>query len=167
MDTIVTDAMLASSMTDAEANFEFSLIHDPDFTSTVLSSQLDSSNVLVVTLAKKIPPSSFRPVCVPPKDYINKMVKSKSCKEGREQKITQVMFFIALCSLFDLMVFSRSLLWEAHSRRLSTASLTNTAAVFLFSIQETAQKASLSYIPPTTACEGIQNTSKGNTTRSV
>ena len=93
-DTIVTDASLAPSMTDAEAEFEFSLFHDPDFISPLLSSRLDSSNVLVATLAKKIPPSSFRPVCVPPKDYINKMVKSKSCKESREQKITQVLFFI-------------------------------------------------------------------------
>ena len=55
-DTIVTDATLASSMTNTEANFEFSLVHDPDFTSPLLSSRLDSSNVLVVTLAEKIPP---------------------------------------------------------------------------------------------------------------
>ena len=93
-DTIVTDASLAPSMTDAEAQFEFSLFHDTDFVSPLLSSRLDSSNVLVVTLAEKIPPSSFRPVCVPPRNYINKMVKSKSCKERREQKITQVRFFL-------------------------------------------------------------------------
>ena len=94
-DTIVTDASVAPSMTDAEAEFEFSLgFHDPEFISPLLSSRLDSSNVLVVTLAEKIPPSIFRPVCVPPKNYINKMVKSKSCKERREQKITQVLVSI-------------------------------------------------------------------------
>ena len=48
-DTIVTDASLDPSMTDAEAEFEFSLgFHDPEFISPLLSSRLDSSNVLVV-----------------------------------------------------------------------------------------------------------------------
>ena len=88
-DTIVTDASFASSMRDAEAEFTFSL-HHADFSSTLKSSQLDSSNILVATLSKKIPSSSFRPVCVPPQNYVNKMVKSQSCKKTREQKITEV-----------------------------------------------------------------------------
>ena len=92
--TVVTDASLHESMRDAEANFVFSLLHDPDFISPLLTSRLDSSNVLVVTLAQRIPASSFRPVCVPPNNYINKMVKSKSCKDRREQMITQVMFIL-------------------------------------------------------------------------
>ena len=90
-DTIVIDASMAASISDSEEHFEFSLFHDPAFRSPILSSHLDSSKVLVATLAKKIPPSSFRPVCVPPKDYVNKMVRSKSCKERQEQMITQVM----------------------------------------------------------------------------
>ena len=89
-DTIVTDASFASSMRDAEAEFTFSLHHADDFNSPLKSSQLDSSNILVATLSKKIPSSSFRPVCVPPQNYVNKMVKSQSCKKTREQKITQV-----------------------------------------------------------------------------
>merc|ERR1712007_173030 len=89
-DTIVTDAAFFSTMRDSEANFEFRLFHDPDYKSSILSSRLDSSKVLVATLAQKIPPSIFQPVCVPPKNYINKMVKSKSCEEHRDQKITQV-----------------------------------------------------------------------------
>ena len=89
-DTIVIEASLAPILRDAEVNFEFRLFHDPAFRSPILTYQLDSSSTLIATLAHKIPPASFQPVCIPPKDYVNKMVKSKSCKRRQEQMITQV-----------------------------------------------------------------------------
>ena len=84
---MVTNSKLVAAIQGSEAFFTFTV---GAITIPVASSRFEGGKVLVVTLAEKIPSEQFRPVCLPPKGYVEKMVLSQSCKNGIHKKLTEV-----------------------------------------------------------------------------
>ena len=80
-------------MTGSENQFSFMLTSDDGdlmFESPVLESRLEQNLVLFLVLENRIPAEVFRPVCLPPRNYVKKMVKSHTCSNSRPQKMTKV-----------------------------------------------------------------------------
>ena len=99
--TVVTDSKLVAAIQGSEAFFNFTV---GAFTIPVASSKFEGGKVLVVTLAEEIPSEQFRPVCLPPKGYVEKMVLSQSCQDGIHKKITEVLYLLEICILEPMLM---------------------------------------------------------------
>ena len=101
-DTVVTDIKLQESVMPGN-NIKFGLLGEDKhhmgesivvtkeevFSSKIASSRLED-NTLFLVLGDKIPKKLLRPICIPPKRYVEKMVKPTSCKGDMMQTITKV-----------------------------------------------------------------------------
>ena len=68
---------------------ETSVARDEIFSSSIHSLKVRDNMVLLV-LNKKIPNGLFRPICIPPLRYLEKMVKPISCEGDKARTITKV-----------------------------------------------------------------------------
>ena len=102
-DTVVTDIKLHEIVT-AGSNTTFTIFSQEKhgmgetiavsktevFSTTVVSSNLQKDRMLFLLLKDKIPKDIFRPICIPPPRYLEKMVKPTSCRGEMLQTITKV-----------------------------------------------------------------------------
>ena len=102
-DTVVTDIKLHEIVT-AGSNTTFKIFSQEKhgmgetlavskaevFSSTVVSSNLQKDRMLFLLLKDKIPKDIFRPICIPPPRYVEKMIKPTSCHGEMLQTITKV-----------------------------------------------------------------------------
>ena len=99
-DTVVTDVTAKNNINDP-SSLKFGIldslhiIGESSFSrSEIFSSGVASiksqANTLFLVLKNKIPKELFRPICIPPARYLEKMVKPTSCQENKAQTITKV-----------------------------------------------------------------------------
>ena len=102
-DTVVTETGAQENIQDFRAlkfgilssDFvlgETSVARDEVFSSSIHSLKVRDNMVLLV-LNKKIPNGLFRPICIPPLRYLEKMVKPISCEGDKARTITKVSIF--------------------------------------------------------------------------
>ena len=102
-DTIVTEAKVNETIM---SNIKFGLLKGETpfmgesitvkrseiFTSTIASSRLEDTATFLL-LEEKIPTELFRPICIPPPRYVEKMIKPNNCQGDPLQTITKVRTF--------------------------------------------------------------------------
>ena len=78
-DVVITDLALRDVPPE---RLQFSL--NTGFLSSVTSVK-DKGRMVVLSLQQNIPSDQFRPVCVPPQNYITHIVKTSACGEEEPQ----------------------------------------------------------------------------------